>query len=120
METVEKQTSSHKSHLSKTWNIFPMPPVSQRYVNHQIHLHAELRKIRGRSPDKHLPPESALVPDVRWRGFAELVNDHQPPGPVGPHQGRGILRLGGIPDIVYLWADKAAKVAADRDLYDLL
>ena len=29
METVEKQTSSHKSHLSKTWNIFPMPPVSQ-------------------------------------------------------------------------------------------
>lgn len=39
---------------------------------------------------------------------------------MGPHQGRGILRLGGIPDIVYLWADKAAKMAADRDLHDLL
>ena len=53
-------------------------------------------------------------------GFADVVNDHQPPGPVGSHQGRGILRLGGIPDIVYLRADKAAKMAADRDLHDLL
>ena len=53
-------------------------------------------------------------------GLQNVGNDHQPPGPVGPHQGRGILRLGGIPDIVYLWADAAAKVAADRDLYDLL
>ncbi len=30
------------------------------------------------------------------------------------------LRLGGIPDIVYLWPYKTAKVAADRDLHDLL
>ena len=36
-----------------------------------------------------------------------MVNHHQPPGPVGPHQGRGILRLGGLPNIVYLWPDKA-------------
>lgn len=49
-----------------------------------------------------------------------MVNDHQPPGPVGPHQGRGLLRLGGLPNIVYLWPDKAATVAADRDLHDLL
>lgn len=49
-----------------------------------------------------------------------MVNDHQSPGSLGPYQGRGLLRLGCISNIVSLWADKATKVAADRDLHDLL
>lgn len=49
-----------------------------------------------------------------------MVNDHQPPGPVGPHEGCGLLRLGGVPDLVYLWTVAAAKMVADRDLHDLL
>lgn len=119
---VSVDCSGHSSQpfVLEIWNIFHIPPVTHPYGNHQIYLHAELRKIRWRSPDKHLPSESALFPHVRWRGFADVVNDHQPPGPLGPHQGRRILRLGGIPDIVYLRADKPSKVAADRDLHDLL
>ena len=39
---------------------------------------------------------------------------------MGSRQGCGILRLGGILDIVYLRADSSAEVAADYDLYDLL
>jgi hypothetical protein len=68
--------------MRQSQNIFPMPHVTHAYVNHQTYLHTEQRKIRGRSPDKHLPPESALFPYVRWRGFANVVNDHQPRGSV--------------------------------------
>ena len=42
------------------------------------------------------------------------------PGPLGPHQGRGMVRLGGVPDIVYLRTVAAATLAPDRDLHDLL
>src|SRR5437016_1413355 len=46
--------------------------------------------------------------------------DHHPPGSVGSRQGRGLLRLGIILDLVCLRADSSAKNAADYDLYDRL
>ncbi len=81
-------------------------------VYHQNYLHTGLRALRRRSPDKHLPAEIALFPYVCFCGFRFMEDDHYPPGPVGPRQGRGILRLGGILDIVCPGIDSSAKDAA--------
>src|SRR5258708_16097270 len=93
---------------------------SSSYVSHQIYLHPELPKVRGRSPAEHLPSETALCSHVRGRGFRSVGNYHQPPGPLGPYQSRGVVRLGGISNVIDLWPDPAAKMVADCDFHDLL
>src|SRR5258708_13034761 len=98
----------------------PASARSSSHVSHQIYLPPELTKVRGSPPAEHLPSETALCSHVRWRGFRSVGNYHQPPGPLGPYQSRGVVRLGGISNVIDLWPDPAAKMVADCDLHDLL
>jgi len=58
--------------------------------------------------------------DVCWRGPGNVEDAPHSSRSVGSYEGRGVLRLGRIPDAWSPWSDKAAPVAADRDLHDLL